>query len=388
MDDLWVRNASLVRPSNVEEGDCLVQDGKITMLGKIPPTSVCRDHRVLDADGQYITPGFIDLHIHGGGGCDFMDADQVSYDTIFSIHVQHGTTALLAAVIPAPKDRLREALRVLGGYHTPWLLGVYLEGPFVSRDKKGAFNPQWILPPNPSAIQALLAEASQMLKVITLAPEIPGTEEVVRHALAIGAVPAIGHTDATYRQTMTALQSGARHFTHLANAMRGLHHREPGAMGAALDSDAFVELICDGVHLHPAVVRLVAKAKGFNRICLVTDAVSAAGMPDGTYHLGDQEVVVRAGEARLADGTLAGSTLTMERAVRNFLQFTHCSIPEAIRCATLTPAQLLGIDNRKGSLEVGRDADLVLLDSEFNVSYTILRGEIVYAHDRKPASDS
>ncbi len=358
------------------------------MLGKVPPTTVSRDRQVLDAAGRYLTPGFIDLHIHGGGGCDFMDAHPASFATIFSTHVQHGTTALLAAVIPAPREGLRETLHALAAYHAPGLLGVYLEGPFVSRAKKGAFNPQWILPPHPRTIRALLDAGKQMVKIITFAPDVPGTEEAIRHALAIGAVPAIGHTDATYRQTMTALQSGACHFTHLANAMRGLHHREPGAMGAALDSDAFVEVICDRIHLHPAIVRLVAKTKGFDRICLVTDAISAAGMPDGTYHLGDQEVVVHGGEARLTDGTLAGSTLTMDLAVKSFLQFTNCSIPEAVRCATLTPARLLGIDDRKGSLEVGKDADLVLLDSEFNVSYTVLRGEIVYAHDRKPAPDN
>jgi len=366
-------------PMDFLQGHLLVQNRKIAIVGDDvrPSSSVA----LLDAGDMYVAPGFIDLHVHGGGGADFMDASTKALDTIFANHSQYGTTGLLATLLPAPLEEIRKALHVAAERRAPWLLGVYLEGPFVSRTKKGAFDPQWIISPNRSALRALVGEERQVVRIVTFAPEVPGSAMVLQNALKAGAIPAIGHTNTTYKQAMDALGSGARHFTHLGNAMTGLHHREPGAVGAALDSDAYVELICDGVHLHPAFVRLVAKVKGFDRICLVTDAISAAGLSDGDYRLGGLPVTVRDGVARLSDGTLAGSTLTMNQAVKNFMEFTGCSLPEAVRCATLNPARLLGIDHRKGSLEVGKDADLVIFDEDFNVHYTILGGEIAYARE-------
>jgi len=380
MADLLVRGARLLL-APIEEGDCLVRGGHIAALGQVPPSTIPPNCPVLDAAGRYLAPGFIDMHVHGGGGADFMDAKPEAIRTITAFHAAHGTTTLLAAIIPAPMDRMRQAMAAVAEVTEPGIAGLYLEGPFVSRAKKGAFNPRWLRSPSVRTFRKLVEGHQNLVKVVTFAPERPKADQLLANILAIGALPAIGHTAATYEQAMDALAHGARHFTHLGNAMSDLHHREPGAVGAALDSDAYVELICDGIHLHPAFVRLIAEVKGYERICLITDAIAAAGLPDGEFALGDLPVFVHQGIARLSNGTLAGSTLTMNRAVKNFMKFTGCSLPEAVRCATLNPARLLGIDERKGSLGVGKDADLVIFDDDFNVHYTILGGKIVYARE-------
>ncbi|MGC9529329.1 MAG: N-acetylglucosamine-6-phosphate deacetylase [Candidatus Bipolaricaulaceae bacterium] len=381
MAELLIRGGRLVLGDAVQEGDCLVQAGKVAGVGRIPRRA--GGQAVLEAAGNYVAPGFVDLHVHGGAGSDFMDATPHAHRTVFAFHARHGTTAMLTTLLPAPLETMQRALRMVAELRAPWALGAYLEGPFVSKAKKGAFDPRWLVHPSPEAFRELVQGQQAVVKVMTLAPELPGAQSLVHEIVAAGALPSIGHTAATYEEATAAVGWGSRGFTHLFNAMRGLHHREPGAVGAALDSDAYVELICDGVHVHPAAVRLVARVKGFDRICLITDAVSAAGLADGDYELGGLKVLARGGVARLEDGTLAGSTLTLERAVRNFMEFTGCSLPQAIRCATLTPARLLGVDHHKGSLEVGKDADLVVLDDELRVRYTIVGGEVVYAVDRE-----
>lgn len=380
MSELLIRNARLILEKEIRAGNLWIKGHRLTKVilsgsNRVVATRV----EELDCAGMFVAPGFIDLHVHGGGGADFMTASPQAFETVFSFHVRHGTTALLATLLPAPLDVIKQALCAAAEHRAPYLLGVYLEGPFISKAKKGAFDPQWITAPTLTALETLFKDDASMVRIVTFAPEISSVQKLLKRVLALGAIPAIGHTNATYEQAKAAVRLGARHFTHLGNAMRGFHHREPGVVGAALDSDAYVELICDGVHLHPAFVRLVVRVKGYDSICLVTDAISAAGLPDGQYSLGGLPVLVRDGVARLSDGTLAGSTLTLDRAVKNFLEFTGCSLPEAVRCATLNPARLLGIDGRKGSLEVGKDADLVIFDENFTVHYTILGGKIVYA---------
>ena len=220
------------------------------------------------------------------------------------------------------------------------------------------------------------------IKIVTLAPERPGAEKLIARIREIGAIPSLGHSDATYDEAIAAIERGIGLFTHTFNAMREFHHRAPGAVGAALVSAVMTELIADGIHVHPGAMRLLYKAKGPDRICLITDAISAAGLADGEYSLGGLQVFVRDATARLADGTIAGSTLTMDKAVKNFMDASGCPLPEAVRCATLNPARLLGIDERKGSIAVGKDADLVIFDEDFTVHYTIISGEVAYARDR------
>ncbi|MEM3658267.1 MAG: N-acetylglucosamine-6-phosphate deacetylase [Candidatus Hadarchaeum sp.] len=360
------------------KGDLLVVDGRIAaVLSKRPRVEATE----MEVEGLYVAPGFIDLHVHGGGGKNFSEGTGKAIQDIVEFHMAHGTTGLVATIETSPLQVIKKVLKKVAEVNLPVLLGVHLEGPFLSPKQKGAHDPNFLLPPSLKIWERSVKGFEHLVKIVTLAPEVPGALALLPRIQEIGAIPSLGHSDATYAEALGAVRAGVRLFTHLGNAMRGLHHREPGAVGAALDSDAYVELICDGAHLHQAFVRLVARIKGYDRICLVTDAISAAGLPDGQCFLGGLPVLVQGGVARLPDGTLAGSTLTLDQAVRNFWEFTGCSLPEAVRCATLTPAQLLEVDERKGSLEVGKDADLVIFDKDFNVHYTILGGKILYVRD-------
>ena len=376
---LWIRHARLVLPKAVQEGDCLVEGGKIAALGALDPP---RKAQVLEAQGLFLSPGFVDLHVHGGGGGDLSLGDPEQAGKAVRFHTEFGTTSLVATLPPAPWDELERACAALG--EVPGVLGVHLEGPFLSPAKSGALPERHLLAPTTEALQRFrqfLRKVGNVVRLVTLAPEVPGSADLIQEILEAGAVPALGHTDATYEQALQAVRRGAGLFTHLGNAMRGLHHREPGAVGAALESDTHVELICDGVHLHPAFVRLVARVKGFNRICLVTDAIPAAGLPEGPYGWGERTVELHKDRACLPNATLAGSALTLNQAVKNFAQFTGCSMPQAVRCATLNPARLLGRACRKGSLAVGKDADLVLMDEDFAVHLVVRGGKIAYWRD-------
>jgi len=377
---LLIRCKSIVMERNLVHGVAiLIEDGIIAEIGRVrtPP----KRSRVLRSVNSFAAPGFIDLQVNGGHGSNFNDAKPQEIRNIVAFLLAHGTTGVLPTLVTAPIENMREAICRVRQESHPAIVGMHLEGPFIAKCKKGAHNPDYILAPSLERFEKLVGGHEDFIRIVTLAPELPGADRLVRQIRESGSIASLGHSNATYEEAMRAIAQGVALFTHLFDAMRGLHHRAPGAVGAALDSDAYVELICDGIHVHPAAVRLVAKAKGYDRICLVTDAISAAGLPDGDYSLGGLPVFVREGIARLSDGTLAGSTLTMERAVKNFMEFTGCSLPEAVRCATLNPARLLGIADRKGSLAVGKDADLVIFDEDFNVHYTILGGKVVYARE-------
>ncbi|MFN3346223.1 MAG: N-acetylglucosamine-6-phosphate deacetylase [Candidatus Bipolaricaulaceae bacterium] len=377
MEPLSIVDGLLIFEDRVQSGHVVISAGKIAEVGpEAKPRGI-----VLSATGLYVAPGFIDLQVNGGGGHSFEDADVKEIRKIANFHLAHGTTGFLASLVSGPISQLRRALGRLQEAGHPAILGAHLEGPFISGNKRGAHNPDHISAISLERFDALVQGFAGFIKVVTFAPELPGADLLIRRIREMGAVPALGHTAATYAQAKAALDQGVRLVTHLGNAMTPLGQREPGVVGAGLDSDAYVSLICDGVHVHPAFVRLVAKVKGFDRICLITDAISAAGLPNGMYSLGSLPVEVQGGVARLPDGTLAGTTLTMDQAVRNFWRFTGCSLPEAVRCATVNPARLLGIADHKGSLEVGKDADLVVFDADLRVHYTVLGGRIVARRD-------
>ena len=376
---LLVKNGMLVRNDRVEHGNLLIRAGVIehvrTTAADRPPI----DLTVIDAQGLYLSPGFIDLQVNGGAGFNFEGGSCEAVRKIIAFHVAHGTTGLLPTTVTASIETVRAAIRSVKEANHPAVLGVHIEGPFISTKQKGAHNPQYILKPSIKEFERLVKGYEDFIKIVTLAPELAGAEELIARIKEIEAIPSLGHSDATYAEAIRALDHGVALFTHLFNAMREFHHREPGAIGAALESDAMVELIADGGHVHPVAIRLLLKAIGIDRICLITDSISASGLGDGEYSLGGLEVFVKDGEASLGDGTLAGSTLTMDRAVKNVMRFTNVSLPEAVRTASLNPARLLAIDERKGSLKERKDADIVIFDEDFNIHYTIIGGEIVYS---------
>ncbi|HEY8346739.1 MAG TPA: N-acetylglucosamine-6-phosphate deacetylase [Symbiobacteriaceae bacterium] len=330
----------------------------------------------------FLAPGYIDLHVHGGGGADFMDGDPEAVATITATHARHGTTALLATTLTATEEEILRAIRavVAAPRRGARILGFHVEGPFVNTNMKGAQDPRYIRPADVAEIDRWLAAGGPDYRWhVTLAPEVEGAMAAIQHLVSRGAVVSAGHTDCTYAQLKAARDAGLRHVTHLFNGMRGLHHREPGAVGGALTLPGLtVEIIADGVHVHPAVIALAVQARGPEAVILITDAMRAAGMPDGQYRLGKLDVTVQSGEARLADGTLAGSVLTMDRAVQNMVRLVGVDLPAAVAMATLNPARLHGLEDRKGRLAPGLDADLVLLDRDLNVQATLVEGQVVY----------
>lgn len=376
MHEILIKRGQLVLPDGVWRGDLLISGGKISRIGQ----DLAAERAVhLEADGLYVSPGFIDLHLHGGLGHDFLDASVEANLGILDFSTSHGVTYLLATLAAAPLERLIEAMRAISETQDGRLGGIYLEGPFLSPRRRGAQPQPYLLPPDLGIYEELVRDFQERIKILAIAPELPGAREVVFRALEEGIVPSLAHSDATFEQAMEAIRWGLRHFTHFLNGMRAFHHREPGAVGAALTNrEVTLELIADGVHVHPAVVRLLLELKGADHICLVTDAIRAAGLEDGEYSLSDQKVIVRGGIAMLADGSsLAGSTLTMDRGLRNLLEW-GVPLPEAVKMATLTPARVIGVAHRKGSIAVGKDADLVLLDRGFEVRMVLIEGKMVF----------
>jgi N-acetylglucosamine-6-phosphate deacetylase len=326
-----------------------------------------------------IVPGFIDLHVHGGDGADFMDATDEAAARVASFHARNGTTAMAATTLSGSREAIRDAIAAITRVAKfcpdtcAEICGIHLEGPYINVRRAGAQNVASIRPADIHEVESWLAQAPNLRWIITLAPELDGARGLIEH-FRDRALFSIGHTAADYAEAVAALEWGASHFTHLFNAMTGVHHREPGTAGAALVSPhATAELIADGIHVHPAVLRIAATAMP-KRIALITDAVRAAGMPDGQYKLYEHEFSVRDGAARLGDGTLAGSVLTMQRAVQNMVELAGLPFEMVIPLATEVPARILGVADRKGKIAAGYDADVVVLSPRFEVERVFLRG--------------
>jgi len=321
-----------------------------------------------------VVPGYVDAHAHGGGGASFDSGSPDAAATVARAHLAHGTTTMMASLVTDTHESLTRSVRELAVLVEDGLLaGLHLEGPWLSPRHAGAHDPALLAEPTAEQVDGLLAAGAGRVRMVTLAPELPGGLDAVRRLTAAGVVAAIGHTDATYDVARAALDAGAGVGTHLFNAMRGLHHREPGPVAALLEHpDAYVELVADGVHLHPAALRLSARAKPHLTV-LVTDAMAAAAAQDGDYRLGSMAVTVRDGVARLADtGAIAGSTLTMAAAVRYAVREAGLPIEDVVRAATASPAAMLGLD-RVGALRPGFRADLVVLDADLEV-VRVMRG--------------
>lgn len=332
---------------------------------------------------HYLVPGFIDLHIHGTHGRDVMDATQESLLAMSRTLAADGVTGFLATTMSASNTAISAALKniatMMSDKQGAAILGAHLEGPFISKTNCGAQCSDEVRLPDMKLLQQWQDENNNVIKKVTLAPELPGSLEMITALCKMGVIASIGHTHASYEETCDAIAFGCTQATHLFNAMGAIHQRQPGALTALLLANQIdAEIIVDGVHLHPAIVELVYRLKGKDGLFLVTDAMRAKCLGDGEYELGGQAVTVSKGEARLANGVLAGSTLRLPQAILNMVSFSKCSLVDAIYMASTNPAKALGLSDRKGTIAVGKDADLVVLDAAFDVHLTLRGGRAIF----------
>lgn len=370
---VYIKNVGIVK-TNIG-----IENGRIAYIGNeenIEP--------IFETDG-IVVPGFIDEHIHGAGGADAMDGTVESLQTISEFLAKEGTTGFLATTMTQSPENITNALKAVkkvrekGEYKGAEVLGVHLEGPFISPKHVGAQPLEYVATPDAELFDKYNEASGNSIKIVTLAPEVEGGLGLVKHLSNIGVVASVGHTGGKYADVVNAVAAGATNVTHTYNAQTGLHHREAGVVGAAMLLDELnCEMICDTIHVSVPAIKLVIKNKPHDKYTLITDAMRAKGMPDGKSELGGQEVFVNNGEARLKDGTLAGSVLKMNVAVKNLVEKAGVPFTDAIDFATYNPAKNIGVLNERGTIEVGKRADLTVLNSDFEVLYTLVNGKIVY----------
>ncbi len=376
-----ILNGKIVTRNEVLEGKVIVFDEKIVDIINEDELDRYQFEETIDAKGNYVFPGFIDIHIHGSGGCDIMDGKIEALKKISETIASKGVTGFLGATMTMDESAILQALdngrnAMEKGMPGAKLLGIHMEGPFVSREKMGAQNPEYIVKPDYNLIKDYL----DIIKIITLAPEEDEDYSFIRKIKTnTNIVLSMGHTNASYEEAMEAIDNGITHATHTFNGMTPLKHREPGVVGAVMNSDITCELIADCTHIHPGVFNILLKVKGNEKVILITDSMRAGCMEDGVYEFGGQEVVVKNGVARLKkDNSLAGSVLTLNIALKNIIENTDLSLPQAVNMISLNPARLLGIEKYKGSISIGKDADIVIMDTEFNVKNTVVEGKVVF----------
>lgn len=373
--------------ASIAANDRVVNNGVISFAGKIIDFLGSKEEwnhspkadessTVIDGYGMWVLPGFVDIHVHGGYGHDFMDANKEAYDTITRFHAAGGTTTMLATTVTSAKPELDRVLAATAAYRNGGdpmpgakLAGVHLEGPFLSPLWSGAQNPAHMVSPRQDWLAEWTEAYPGLIRLVTLAPEREGALAMITWLNSQGITAAAGHTDASYDQIKTAADAGLSHSIHTFNAMRGLHHREPGTVGAVLEDNRITaEVIADGHHVHPSCIRLLAQAKGPGKLVLITDAIAASGLGNGDYKLGDLDVVMAGGVARLRDGgALAGSTLTMIEAFHYAVTQVGISVADASKAASSNPARVLGLADETGSLAVGKRADALLLKPDWTI---------------------
>lgn len=379
----------LTPEEEISDGVIVVEGSRITAVGhrdeiRVPPGAL--DYI---ATGLTVVPGFVDVHIHGAGGHDVMEGNARALDRITSTVARHGTTSLVATTVTAPVEETCRSLEGIARHirtHEKLdessennrlaaeILGIHLEGPFISKARRGVHPADAIAKPSAEILEKFLKASDGLVKILTIAPELPGAMPLIESAVAAKIIAALGHTDADYDQSRAAIHAGARHAVHFYNAMRPFTHRDPGVIGAILtDPEVTAEVIADGVHVAGPAIQVLIGCKGFDAVLLASDAIAATGMPDGNYRLGNFEVTVKDGVARNAEGKLAGSTLTLDRALRNVVAL-GVPLKEAVRMATVLPARRLGLAGKKGIIAVGADADLVALTPDLRVAGVMTRG--------------
>jgi len=374
---------TLTPTTEIPDAGILVRDGVIAAIGPREGMSLPAGAQEISAAEQTAVPGFIDVHIHGAGGHDVMEGTDEALAAVARTLARHGTTSLVATTVTASLDDTCRSVEGIARFITQQLktddaraevLGVHYEGPFLNKARRGVHPTESIQLPSIELLERLLQAASGNARILTIAPELPGAVPCIEAARTAGVVVAMGHTDATYEEARAAISRGVRHAVHVYNAMRPFSHRDSGVIGAVLTStEVTAELIADGVHVEEAAMRLLLQAKGPGCVILISDGLSATGMPDGKYNLGKFEVTVSNGVCRNAEGKLAGSTLTLDRALRNVVAL-GVTLADALRMLTTNPAKLLGIEFKKGALRVGADADIVLLDQNLQLTNVWTRG--------------
>ncbi|MGB4704565.1 MAG: N-acetylglucosamine-6-phosphate deacetylase [Candidatus Saccharicenans sp.] len=387
MNKIAIKGNLILKDRVAEDGAVIIEDEKIEKIledasginFQMEGISEIHDYR-----RQWVSPGLVDVHLHGALGHEVMDANVDGLKEIAAHQAACGVTAFFPTTLTAPLDRILEAIQAVREAASQELLseiaGIHLEGPYVSLKRKGAQDPKYVREIQESELKTLQEALGPLKTLITIAPEAGRNVSFVPKMAEMGWVVSIGHSDATYDEAMAAIAAGASHATHLFNAWREFHHREPGGLGAVMDSDnVFAELISDGIHVHPSFIRLAVFRKKPERVCLITDSLKAAGLPDGTYDWGEMQIVLRGAEVRLKDsGVLAGSVLRLNQAVKNVLKWTGLPVPAVIRMASLSPAESVGLENMIGSLEPGKLANIAVFDSEFQTLATYLKGQKVY----------
>jgi N-acetylglucosamine-6-phosphate deacetylase len=371
VNTLILKNARVVTPGSISDGWVEVRDEMIHQVGTGPrPDGV-------DLGGQLLTPGFVDIHVHGGGGMAFQDPSPDAARTAAKFHLEHGTTTLLAGLGTRPLDDLvgiAESLVPLVDEGV--VAGIFYEGPFLSDARRGAHNPRLLRTPDLEEMNRLLAPGKDVVRMVTIAPELPGALDLIRSVVDAGVTAAVGHTDASYDECCAAFEAGATVATHLFNGMRPIHHRDPGPVLAAMgDERVTCEVIADGFHLDDAVIKHVFDAVGHARAALITDAIEAAGAGDGSYDHGDMHITVKDGMAMLSDGSsIAGSTLTMDEALRRSVFCAGVPLHDALLAATTTPARAIGLADQVGVIAPAAQADLLVLDDSLTVQGVLRRG--------------
>lgn len=375
---MLIKNCKIIFHDRIETGSVLIEKNKIKEINPTAPI----DTDIIDAKGLYLSPGFIDVHIHGAGGSDTMDGTKESINTIAKTIAAFGTTSFLPTTMTCSINDIKKAIEAVAeakaaGTDGANVLGVHLEGPFISPSMIGAQNPNFIQTPSVDTFKEMVGEHLDSITSITIAPEVEGAKELIEYLSHLGIVISIGHSKATYKQALEGIKLGIGHSTHLYNAMTPLHHREPGIVGAIFDTDITTETISDGIHISYPSLRVAYKQKGTDKVLLVTDAMMACGMPEGKYALGGQDVYVKDGAARLKEGNLAGSILTLDKAIRNVYKNSNYELYNVVKMATYNGAKHCKVADKKGLIKEGYDADLVLFDDDINIEKVIIGGKII-----------
>lgn len=388
MTKILIKNIRIGLPTGeLMDGEILIQDGEIACISSQSIDGFTGE--ILDGQGRIALPGFIDIHIHGAGGADFMDGNEAAFEKIASFLPLEGTTSFLATTLTQSPDKIQQAIdcglqfmKNKKSGHGAEMLGFHLEGPFIHPNQAGAQPLDYIQEPSFPLIKQWFGEELKHLRVVTLAPERDRGYEVITELTRQGIVVSAGHTIATYSEISKAIEHGLTHLTHFANAMSGLHHRDIGVVGAGLLNEQLIcEVIADGIHLSEDMLKLMIQVIGADRLILITDSMRAKGLPDGSYTLAEQQVKVVGSKATLSNGILAGSVLKMNDGIKKVQAITNNSLLDIMKMSSINAAKRLGVFDRKGSIEIGKDADIVLLNNHFDVDFTICMGRLVYTRE-------